>query len=94
VDRRLGIYGEHRCGERKAIVEAEAGIVEKGRRISDAKEGPQALPHGEFTAMMQADLPFGEDTAQQLMANARHPVISNTDPWVGICRLPGGRSTS
>lgn len=45
-----------------------------GRTLVEAKE---ALAHGEFTAMVEADLPFGPRTARRLMAIARHPVLSD-----------------
>jgi hypothetical protein len=49
-------------------------IIETGRRVLDAKE---KLPHGEFTAVVKNDLPFGPRTAERLMAVADNPVISN-----------------
>jgi hypothetical protein len=51
-------------------------IIETGRRVLDAKDG---LAHGEFLKMVNEDLPFGEDAAEQLMAIAAHPVISNSE---------------
>jgi hypothetical protein len=54
-------------------------IIETGRRVLAAKEGPNKLPHGEFLKMVNEDLPFGEDAAEQLMAIAAHPVISNSE---------------
>ncbi len=36
-----------------------------------------ALPHGEFSKMIADDLPFGDRTAQRLMAIAKDPVLSN-----------------
>lgn len=50
-------------------------VFETGRLIIAAKE---ALPHGEFTAMIETDLPFGERYAQMLMKIASHPEL--TDP--------------
>jgi hypothetical protein len=55
----------------RASVEA---ILEVGRLLTAAKE---ALPHGEFGKMVEADLPFGDRTAQMLMAIAADPQISN-----------------
>jgi hypothetical protein len=52
-------------------------IVETGQRVRDAKEGPDQLPHGQFIAMVNADLPFTRSTAFRLMAIARDSVISN-----------------
>lgn len=42
-------------------------IFETGRLIAEAKD---ALPHGAFTKMIEADLPFGARTARKLMAIA------------------------
>jgi hypothetical protein len=50
-------------------------IIETGRLVAQAKNG---LQHGEFTAMIETDLPFAPNTAQRLMAIATHPVLSNT----------------
>jgi hypothetical protein len=55
----------------RKIVESR---IETGRRIIAAKGG---LPHEEFTAMVEEDLPFGSGEAQMLMAVAQHPVVSN-----------------
>jgi hypothetical protein len=49
-------------------------IIESGERIAAAKH---ELPHAEFTAMVEADLPFGPRTAQALMQISSHPVLSN-----------------
>jgi hypothetical protein len=49
-------------------------IIESGERIAAAKH---ELPHGEFEAMVEADLPFGPRTAQALMQISNHPVLSN-----------------
>jgi hypothetical protein len=48
-------------------------IVETGRLLIEAKE---QLRHGEFSKMIKEKLPFGERTAQRLMAIANHPVLS------------------
>jgi hypothetical protein len=53
------------------------GIFEAGRLLVAAKEGPEKLPHGEFTKMIEHDLPFGERTAQRLMAIARDRRLTN-----------------
>ena len=45
------------------------GIFETGRQLLAAK-GKGGLPHGDFTAMIESDLPFGPRTAQRLMAIA------------------------
>lgn len=44
-----------------------AAIIQTGQLLNSAKA---ALPHGEFVAMITADLPFGPRTAQRLMAIA------------------------
>jgi hypothetical protein len=51
--------------------------IAAGKWLIDAKEGPNKLPHGEFTAMIEDDLPFGPRTAQYLMVIARNEVLSN-----------------
>jgi len=53
-----------------------AGILECGRLLLAAKD---ELPHGEFLAMVESDLPFGASTAQMLMKIARDPRLTNTD---------------
>ena len=52
------------------------GILETGRLLIAAKEGPDRLPHGEFEQMVATDLPFGASTAQRLMAVARDHRLS------------------
>lgn len=49
-------------------------IIEVGQLLSIAKN---KLPHGDFGAMIQADLPFGARTAQMLMKIAADPRITN-----------------
>jgi N6-adenosine-specific RNA methylase IME4 len=49
-------------------------VLETGRLITQAKA---ALPHGEFTAMVEHDLPFGPRAAQRLMAIAADSRITN-----------------
>lgn len=49
-------------------------VIETGERIAAAK---LELPHGEFEAMVEADLPFSPSTARRLMQIASHGVISN-----------------
>jgi hypothetical protein len=50
-------------------------IIETGRLLNEAKA---EVEHGDWLKLVEV-LPFGEDTAQRLMAIARHPVISNTE---------------
>ena len=55
----------------RASIEA---IFECGRLLIAAKD---ALDHGEFTKMVERDLPFGKRTAQRLMAIARDTRLTN-----------------
>lgn len=57
-------------------------IIETGRVISRAKE---ALPHGEFLAMVESDLPFKRRMAQMLMEIAADPRTTNAQ---FLARLP------
>lgn len=50
------------------------GIIRTGRLLIEAKAD---LPHGEFGAMCDRDLPFSDSTAQRLMAIARDNRLSN-----------------
>ena len=50
-------------------------IFAVGRLLISAK---QQLEHGEFTAMVENDLPFSSRTAQRLMAIARDKRLTNT----------------
>jgi N6-adenosine-specific RNA methylase IME4 len=50
------------------------GAIEVGRLLIEAKA---QLGHGSFTAMIEADLPFGARTAQNLMKIAGDPRITN-----------------
>lgn len=54
-----------------------AAIFKLGGDLIAAKEGPSKLPHGEFIAMVESDLPFKRNTAQRLMAIARDPRLTN-----------------
>jgi N6-adenosine-specific RNA methylase IME4 len=54
--------------------ESTLAIIETGRLITVAKA---ALPHGEFIAMVEADLPFTRSTAHRLMAITEDPKLSN-----------------
>jgi hypothetical protein len=56
---------------RKAV----GSIVETGKLLIEAKD---AVEHGDWLKVIE-ELPFGDDAAQQLMAIARHPVVSNTE---------------
>jgi len=71
---------------REAWSASVAGVVGVGRVLVEAKEN---LP-GEFGVMIERDLPFGQRTAQMLMAIGRHAVLS--DPNHGS-RLPSSWRT-
>jgi hypothetical protein len=43
-------------------------------------QAKKALGHGKFMAMVET-LPFGQRTAQKLMAITAHPVLSNATNW-------------
>jgi hypothetical protein len=58
----------------KAWRQIATDIIEIGKCLLDAKA---TLPHGEFTAMVETELPFGPRTARRLMAVARHPVLAD-----------------
>jgi N6-adenosine-specific RNA methylase IME4 len=51
-----------------------SAILEVGRLLTEAKD---ALPHGEFGAMIESELPFGARTAQMLMTIAADERLSN-----------------
>jgi DUF3102 family protein len=51
------------------------GIIAAGRHLQEAKD---KLEPGDFLKMIEADLPFGESTAERLMKIAKHPVLSNS----------------
>ncbi len=44
------------------------GIIQTGRDLAAAKA---ELPHGEFTALIEGDLPFSRRTAENLMSVSR-----------------------
>jgi N6-adenosine-specific RNA methylase IME4 len=50
------------------------GVLETGRLLAEAKAN---LPHGAFTAMIEADLPFKPSTAQRLMRIAADERLTN-----------------
>src|SRR5262245_48313886 len=62
-----------RYAEAIASVCRRAGLA-AGLLLIDAKE---KLPHGDFEAMIESDLPFGPRTAERLMVVARNEVLSN-----------------
>jgi hypothetical protein len=67
----------HQLKIKAAWQKAVSSIVETGQLLIKAKE---ALEHGEWGKMFEGDdkLPFGQETARQLMKIANHPVLSNS----------------
>ena len=65
---------------------AQGAFLEIGRLLIRAKD---LLPHGEYTATVEAELPFSTRTAYQLREAARW-ALSGTVP---MDRLPGSYST-
>lgn len=53
---------------------AAQSIVEVGQLLVEARAN---LPHGQFEAMVETELPFGTSTARMLMAIARHEWLAN-----------------
>jgi Protein of unknown function (DUF3102) len=76
-------------------------IIETSRLLIEAKA---SLPHGEWEAMIERDLPFGPRTARMLMQIARNPQIANRNNcsvlpanWTtlhALSKLPRPRSSS
>ena len=52
---------------------AVESIIETGRRLIEAKEG---IGHGGWTKIFEDKRLFSEQTAQKLMAIARHPALA------------------
>lgn len=61
--RALSSRAEFVADIRREWTNALESTVQVGRRLNEAKA---ALPHGEYEAMVQADLPFGPSTARKL----------------------------
>ncbi|MBF0214857.1 MAG: DUF3102 domain-containing protein [Magnetococcales bacterium] len=57
--------------------ESMEGIMETGRRLIEAKK---TLPHGEFDAMIESQLPFSRVTALRLRRIAESDRFSNVSP--------------
>ncbi|MBF0096260.1 MAG: DUF3102 domain-containing protein [Magnetococcales bacterium] len=57
--------------------ESMAGILETGRRLSEAKE---KLPHGEFDKMIESELPFSRVTALRIRRVSENKYFSNVSP--------------
>lgn len=76
--------GAFAAGIAAAYADAVGAGFEVGRRLIAAKEG---LDHGDFQAMIAADLPFGPRLAQMFMAVARDARLANTQR---VSLLPDG----
>jgi hypothetical protein len=61
-------------------------ILDVGHLLLVAKK---KLPHGDFMAMVETDLPFSSRTAECLMSIARHPRLAKANPHT-CANLPTG----
>ncbi|WP_295543440.1 hypothetical protein [uncultured Thiohalocapsa sp.] len=61
-----------------AYAKTVESIVKTGAELLAAKD---ALPRGAFQKMVRRDLPFGDRTAQKLMAIARNPALTDEANW-------------
>src|SRR5262245_54632011 len=59
-------------------------VIKAGKWLLKAEV--ELKKRGEFTRMIELDLPFGERVAQRLMAIARHPVLSDPTHESGLPR--------
>src|SRR5262245_20538666 len=57
-----------------SVKKAVEGILETGRLLIEAKDH---LRHGDFTKMIESQLPFGPRMAQKYMKIATHKVLSD-----------------
>lgn len=69
---------------------AQGAFLDIGRLLIRAKE---SLPHGEYTAAVEAQLPFSARTAYQLREAARWALEMDRQQAIPIKRLPGSYST-
>jgi hypothetical protein len=69
---------------------AQGAFLDIGRLLIRAKE---ALPHGEYTAAVEAQLPFSARTAYQLREAARWALEMDRRQVIPLTRLPGSYST-
>lgn len=70
---------------RSAWHKSREKVIALGRALLRAKE---ELAHGEFTAMIQTDLPFGPDSAQQFMRLAKDDRLANPDTYQHLPQSP------
>ena len=69
---------------------AQGAFLDIGRLLIRAKE---RLPHGEYVAAVEAQLPFGARTAYQLREAARWAIEMDRTAAIPLARLPGSYST-
>ena len=69
---------------------AQSAFLDIGRLLIKAKE---ALPHGEYTAAVEARLPFSSRTAYQLREATRWALEMDRRQSIPLGRLPGSYST-
>jgi hypothetical protein len=55
-----------------------ASIVETGKLLVEAKA---QVDHGEWTRLIESELPFDRTTAFRLITIAQHPIVSNVANW-------------
>ena len=53
-------------------------VMETGRLLVQAKAN---LPHGDYQAMIERELPFSPSTARKLVAVAEHPKLADRSIW-------------
>ena len=69
---------------------AQGAFLDIGKLLIRAKE---SLPHGEYTAAVEAQLPFSARTAYQLREAARWALEMDRRQSIPLARLPGSYST-
>jgi hypothetical protein len=69
---------------------AQGAFLDIGRLLIRAKD---TLPHGEYTAAVEAHLPFSARTAYQLREATRWALEMNRTRSIPVERLPGSYST-
>ena len=69
---------------------AQSAFLDIGKLLIRAKE---TLPHGEYVAAVEAQLPFGARTAYQLREAARWALEMDRTAAIPLARLPGSYST-
>ena len=69
---------------------AQSAFLDIGKLLLKAKE---SLPHGEYTASVEARLPFSSRTAYQLREATRWAIEMDRRQSIPLDRLPGSYST-